>query len=136
MSKKSVRRDPLMQRKTPLEFDNVERDELLALSDEQKQDRFLSRWMDTVHPFSAYPRVFKRGDRAADDANKIFREIKNFYKRYVINGEWSEKKYVIVINAIFEQRAMLGPLTIDRFGKTYDEGNLPSQRRLRAAEKK
>jgi hypothetical protein len=126
--KTSLKRDPLLAHETPLSFDNISENETLKLSEEQAKDAFLSKWMDVVDPFIEYPKIFKND---AAESRKLLREIKNFYKRYVIDAAWSEKKYVFVINSIFETRSVFGPYSIERFGKLYDTEALPSQRRLK-----
>ena len=125
-----VKRNPLMQKETPLSFDNASTEELLELTEDQKADRFLSRWMELVNPFVTYKKVFPRGD---SDQKRILREIKNFYKRYVLTDGWTEQKYVLVVNALLDARAQVGPVSIERFGKMYDNEALPAQVKLRRA---
>lgn len=128
-----AKRNPLLQRATPLGFDNVTQEDLLVLTDDQKADRFLSRWMELVDPFITYKKVFPRGD---SDQKRILKEIKNFYKRFVLKEAWTEQKYFTVVNAMLEARAQVGPLTIERFGKLYDNEGLPEQIKARRAGRK
>lgn len=128
-----VKRNPLMQRAEPLSFDNAAAEDLLELTDEQQADRFLSRWMEVVHPFTTYKKVFSNGHDK--DAKRILKEIKNFYKRYVLVDGWTEQKYVLVVNSLLEARAQVGPVSIERFGKMYDNEALPVQVRQRRAER-
>lgn len=124
----SAKRNPLMQRATPLQFDGLDKEDLIALTDEQKADRFLSRWMDLMHPFSTFKAAFKGGEK---DHKRILREIKNFYTRYVLNEGWEERKYVMVINGLLDARMPVSPASIERFGKKYDDESLPAQIRAK-----
>lgn len=135
MAEKSVpvRRNPLMQRQAPLAFDGLEAEELLELTEDQKADRFLSRWMELVDPFVTYKRVFPRGD---SDQKRILKEIKNFYKRYVLGEGWTEQKYVTVVNSILDVRGVTSPKTIEKHGVLYDNEALPSQIKDRRARRR
>ena len=124
--KTSRRKDPLYMNKAPLLFDNITEEEELELSTSQQQDKFLSQWMELIDPFEEFPKVFNH----KNNPDRILRDIKNYYKKYVIENKWTEKKYVFVINSIFEARTILAPFTIEKFGRTYEEGLLPIQVRL------
>lgn len=130
--KQSVKRNPLMAKATPLSFDNVKAEELIQLTDEQKADRFTSRWMEIMHPFTTYARALG----GPKESKRTLKEIKNFYTRFVLREEWEEKKYVLVVNSILDARAQMGLIAIERFGKRYDDEELPAQVRERRANKR
>jgi len=148
----SNRRNPLMLGDVPLNFDDYSTEEMLQLTPDQEAERFLSRWMDVFHPYSTFPRVFKTGTK---EDSRIFREIKIYYKKYVLNVEsdtknkanknslnsddfvsWSEQKFAMVINTIFENRAVLHPTRFEKFGRMYDMESLPVQVRLKRGGRK
>lgn len=124
----SVKRNPLFQKETPLSFDNVSADELLELTSDQKQDSFMSKWQNAVNPYDTYPKVFRRGELAGD---RVLHDVKLYYKKYVIESDWTEKKYVMVINTVFENRGLINAFTIDKMGKMFDNESLPAQVRLK-----
>lgn len=129
----AARRNPLFLENTPLDFDNYSEEELLALTPQEEADRFLSRWQETFDPFNAYPKVFRRGEKAAD---RILREIKLYFRKYVVEGEWSERKYVMVVNSILEARGLINNFSLDKTGKLYDSESLPVQVRLKRDQKR
>ena len=127
-SKLPARRNPLLKQEPTLSFDDLGEEALLELTPEQQQDRFLSRWMELVDPYDTYPRVFRRGEKAGD---RVLREIKLYYRTLVVEGDWTERKYVMVVNSMLEGRVPINSFSLDKWGHRYEEELLPVQIRLK-----
>ena len=120
-------------KRNPLFLDNPTLDlgldeGLGLLTPEQKQDKFMARWMEVFHPYSTWPRVFRKGEK---NGERIFRDIKLYYLKRVVEGDWTEQKYVMVVNSILENRGGVNNYALDKMGALYDEERLPLQVRLR-----
>lgn len=102
-----------------------------VLTDEQKADSFLSKYLSKVDPFEKYKKYFETSAKSNDH---IMRDIKLYYKKLVLEGSWSERKYVMVVNDILENRIVLTVITLDRSGMMYEKGLLASQRRIKDTE--
>lgn len=122
-----AKRNPAMRDEKTLSL-GLDPDDNPLLTPEQRQDKFMSRWMSVFHPYSTWPRVFRKGDK---NAERIFHDIKLHFKHRVIESDWSEKKYVMVVNSIIEARSGVNSYTLDKMGIMYDEERLPLQVRLR-----
>lgn len=117
--------NPLFKEQQGLQFDNVN-EPITILTEDQKVDKFLSKYLEVVNPVSTYKSYF---ESSAKEINHILKEIKNYYKKLVLNGTWSEKKYVLVINDIFENKMLFSINTLDISGLKYDKGTLQNQSR-------
>lgn len=58
------------------------------------------------------------------DIGIAFSHIKDSYKRYVCEGNWSEEKFEDIIYVIANDRKMLIPNVFLRYGTMYDNGEL------------
>lgn len=58
------------------------------------------------------------------DVGIVYGHIKNNYKKYVIEGSWSEEKFEDIIDIIAKDRKMLIPNVFLRYGIMYDDGKL------------
>lgn len=116
----SARRNPLMKGEATLDF-GLEAEEDIAITDEQKTDAFMSKWMDVVDPFVRYKKYFESA--AKDDAH-ILLEVKRYYRKLVIDGSWTEKKYVAVVNDCMNNNMTITPVTLDVKGRMYDDGKM------------
>lgn len=119
-TKISVKRNPLFLGHKGLDFG----EDVMELSDSQKSDKFMSQWMGVFKPFGRYANYLKNSGK---DKAVVFREIKNYFKRYVLTDGWSEMKYVMVIDSILESGSMLIPVVIEKFGESFDNGRLSIQ---------
>lgn len=129
MTKIPSKRDPRFNKSQPaLNFDNYEEEEITLTTDKEKATNFLSRYQQTIHPITKYEKYFKG---SAKDIDHIFNEVKNFYTRLVLRGDWGERKFVTVVNDIFENKATLSLMVFDRCGLMYEKEELASQRRAR-----
>lgn len=115
--------NPLFKEQQGLQFDNIN-DPITILTEDQKVDKFLSKYLEVVNPVSTYKSYF---ESSAKEINHILKEIKNYYKKLVLNGTWSEKKYVLVINDIFENKMLFSVNTLDISGLKYDKGTLENK---------
>lgn len=120
-----VKRHPLFQGKETLdqidEFSGLFPEEFVnmgELSIEQKSDKFMSDYVDKVNPVGKYKDYFSS---SAKTTNHILKEIKNFHKRLVLEGSWSEEKYLDVIDGILTNKIILSVATLDRGGFMYDK---------------
>lgn len=120
----SAKRNPLFKGQTPLLFDDFEEKELLELTDQQQADKFMSRWLEVFHPFTRYKRYFEETDKSND---RILKEIKNYYSKYVVQGKWPEKKYVVIIDSILLNRFSITPKTFEAREKLFNEKRLEAQ---------
>jgi hypothetical protein len=112
---KTIKRNPLMLRQLPLEFESHSAREVMALTPEQDAERFLSKWMQIVDPYETYKKFF---ERSVSHGEVELHFIRAFYRKYCIEDSWSEQKYATVINALLESRSMLTSKTLDLI-KTY-----------------
>lgn len=120
----AAKHNPLFSKKTPLAFDNASEDELTTLTDSQKADRFMSNWMQVMRPFYHYKRYFEDIPKSQD---RVLREVKNYYSKYVAKGDWGEKKYVMIVDSILTNRFPLTPSVFEKTEKLYEEGRLEVQ---------
>lgn len=130
--KKNVptKRHPLFQKENTLDFGDFEVDEL---TEDQKTDAFISKYMDVFDPIKTYEKYFKSSAKSVDH---ILRDVKLYYKKLVLQGEWSEKKYVVVINDIFENNTPFTVVTLDRNGLLFEKEQLASQRRAKTGSRR
>lgn len=126
MKNEPIVRHPLYQGENALDFG--EDFNLTELTPEQETDAFLSKYQQIVDPIVKYSKYFESSAKGIDH---IFRDVKIYYKKLVIEGNWSEKKYVAVLDDIFTNRAVLTITTLDLAGLRYDNGKLTSQRSTR-----
>lgn len=88
------------------------------LSPQQKAHRFLSKYQEVVDPIRRYKRYFARASEK--DLEKIFSIIKRNYAKHVVSGEWTEKKFVQVLEEIFEKKAAMTNESFVAAGKSVD----------------
>lgn len=98
------------------------------LTDEEKVDAFMSKYMDVVNPVGRYEKYFESSAKSLDH---ILRDIKLYYKKLVVEGSWTERKYVEVVNDLLENRTVISVTTLDRSGLMFDKEQLASQRKTR-----
>lgn len=98
------------------------------LTNDEKADVFMSKYMDVVNPVARYQKYFESSAKGLDH---ILRDIKLYYKKLVVEGQWTEKKYVEVINDLLENRTVISITTLDRSGLMFDKEQLASQRKAR-----
>lgn len=122
----SARKDPLLQGAQGLIFDNMKPEDVFELTDAQKATKFLSKYMEVIDPFVTYKEYFQA---SAKGEAWDMKDVKTQYVALVLKGNWSEEKYVTVINDIFENGAVFSPLTLDFRGRMYEAGQLASQKR-------
>jgi hypothetical protein len=122
----SGKNNPLFLGHKTLLFDNVTEEEISQLTDQQRVDAFLSKYVRIFHPISEFSNFFK-----VFNVDITFKLIKDLYKTYVLNSGWSERKYVSCINDIFEKRLDFSSYSLDKAGVLYERGELASQRRER-----
>lgn len=121
----ATKHHPIAQSSNMLDLDIGFEEEL---TDEQKADLFMSKYMDTMKPLERYSKYF---ESSAKSFEHILRDVKLNYKKLVLNGSWTERKYVTVIDDILTNRSVLSVITLDRGGLMYDKNNLASQRNSR-----
>lgn len=126
MKEQSIRRHPLYQGEPTLDFG--EDLDITELTEEQKCSLFLSKYQELVDPLVKYEKYFNSTAKGIDH---IFRDVKLYYKKLVLEGTWTEKKYVTVLDDIFSNRAIFSVVTLDRAGLMFDRGGLSSQRSVR-----
>lgn len=120
-----VKRNPLFQGNMGLNFDNLESPEdLIELTPQQKADKFMSKYLDVFQPFTRFKEYF---DGSAKTGSHILRDVKLYYSKLVIDGKWTEKKYVACVNDIFANKMVFSVVTLDAAGLRFDKGLLASQ---------
>lgn len=127
MGTTSARRHPLMLGERPLlALDEDEGDDTY-LTDEQQATRFMSRWQEKVDPLIRYKDYF---ESSAKTSGHILKEIRRFYLQLVVNGNWSDGKFVAVVGKIMSdnQHTVNAP-TLDVVGRQYDREQIKTQRR-------
>ena len=123
------KRHPLFTKElTPLSFENLSEDSVIELTDTQKADGFLAKYMQNVDPIEKYETYFSGGAKSIDH---ILNEIKNFYRAIVLSEKnpWTEKKFVAALHYIFTNNLTLSYMTFDRVGRVCETGNTRRARR-------
>lgn len=124
VKKTSAKNNPLLNQVVPLEFDELDKNDLLELTADQKTDRFMSQWMRLMHPLTAYKNYFQRAERGRE---RVLHEVKMFYKKLVVNGGWSEQKFVLVVDHLLKNNSMLSEKTFANAEKLHSEERLSLQ---------
>lgn len=122
----SVRADPLLQGIPGLGFDNLTPDEVIATTDKQKAEVFISNFVESfkddedggTERWSSY-----FGGSVKGEAWEL-RELKQFYIQLVVSGKWSEDKFSTVIHSMYRDHQVMSVLGLDARGKFYDQGRL------------
>ena len=128
----SARRHPLMLGEQPLltldeDTDNSGSADDTYLTEEQQATRFMSRWQEKVDPLIRYKDYF---ESSAKTSSHIFKEIRRFYLQLVINGNWSDGKFVAVVGKIMsDNQHTVNTPTLDVVGRQYDREQIKTQRR-------
>ena len=120
-----AKRDPLLTGQEPLIADDeVEEDGYLT--EEQEATIFMSRWQERVDPFVQYEEYFRS---SAKSSGHILKEIRQFYIKLVVNGVWSDKKFVAVIDRLMQDSQYISAPSMDAVGRQYDRDRIRTQRR-------
>jgi len=125
-----TKRHPLFKEEETLDFGDFE---VTELTEDQKVDAFISKYMEIFDPIETFSKYFESSAKGVDH---ILRDVKLYYKKLVLQGNWSEKKYVVVINDIFENRIPLTVVTLDRSGLLFEKEKLNSQRRAKTGSRR
>lgn len=113
----SSRRNPEHQGQPSL-FDGVDDEiEHNNLTDDSKATNFLSRFHEFIDPVSKYSSYFETSAMGMDH---IFREVKRFYIKLVLENGWSERKYVYAVESVFYSKQTITPTSLDIAGRRYD----------------
>lgn len=88
----------------------------------------MSKWLENVSPFTTLPRIFRHDNPSLP---QTMHTIKVLYRTLVIEGDWPERKYAQVINAVFEEGITLSQFSAEKYGKLHDKNELPAQVRAR-----
>ena len=106
-----------------LNFDNP--GESVVLSAEEKASFFMSEYNSIVDPFTRFSSYWRS---TAIDFDITLGKIRDGYKRYVLGSfEWTEDKFVTVVNEIFERDMTFTKFSFDRISRLYDREDLDSQ---------
>lgn len=101
-------------------------DEFMAADPNTLVDRFIVKWTARVHPYTKYKRNIALSGR---DEAFWMKNVKNMYRRFVVEEEWPEAKFVMVIDDILSTSQDLFPEGIIKAGVLYDQGRLALQLR-------
>lgn len=122
-----VKRSPLFQEDTMLSFDDPADQEILAtLTVPQKMDKFMSKYMALVDPFVTYATYFEHSHKTAAH---ILLDIKRNYNTMVLKQEWTERKYVEIIDALLMAGSDVNEYTLQSHGILYDRGALAPEKK-------
>lgn len=127
MAKKVIKTDPHFLGETPLNFDDLDVEQISAKTDKEKATLFLEKYKKIVKPFTVYADFFKR-DKNVDLTLAL---IKRFYIKLVLNGDWTEKKFVASINNILANNGIFSERNLKENGLNFDNGNLQNRKRGR-----
>lgn len=124
MRKVSAKRNPLLQGEIPLDFEGDNSEDFSKLTDKQEADRFMSKWLEVMHPFTKYKRYFEETDK---DPDRVLKEIKNNYMKHVVRGSWAERKFVVIVDSILVNKFSFTPKVLEGREKLFEEGRLEAQ---------
>lgn len=114
-----AKRDPRMQQKKGLSFDNFKNEELIPLSRDEKGEAFMSRYLEEHHPFTKFKKYF---DNSAYESSRILLEIKRKYLALVVDKSvWSEERFVGVTNMILASDLTIGDFAYDTMSRRYSD---------------
>jgi hypothetical protein len=116
-----IKRTPIMLGQKGLAFGNIPEEDVTKLTDKQKTQQFISKYMQVFDPMERYKEYFESSAKGVD---MIIKEIKTYHKKLVLEKGWSERKYVAAVNNILENKMVFGVITLDRAGLLYDKGLL------------
>lgn len=119
-----IKRTPIMLGQKGLAFGNIPEEDVTKLTDKQKTQQFISKYMQVFDPMTRYKEYFESSAKGVD---MILKEIKTYHKKLVLEKGWSERKYVAAINNILENKMVFGVITLDRAGLLYDKGLLNNE---------
>lgn len=113
-----IRKDPRMQQKHGLNFDNFSNVELRDLSDEEKAEAFLSKYLAEEHPFTKFAKYF---ENSAFESSRILLEIKRRYTTLVLQRKvWDEAKFINITNAVLGSDLTIGEFAYDTMARRID----------------
>lgn len=110
----------------PLDFDNFTTEELIAKTDKEKSMLFLDKYKKIVNPIKVYYDFFEK-----NEISRTFHFIKTNYIKLVLNGDWTERKFVASINNILGNNAFLSEKNLVENGRNFDNGNLVNRNKSR-----
>lgn len=119
-----IKRTPIMLGQKGLAFGNIPEEDVTKLTDKQKTQQFISKYMQVFDPMTRYKDYFESSAKGVD---MILKEIKTYHKKLVLEKGWSERKYVAAVNNILENKMVFGVITLDRAGLLYDKGLLNNE---------
>jgi hypothetical protein len=119
-----IKRTPVMLGQKGLAFGNIPEEDVTKLTDKQKTQQFISKYMQVFDPMTRYKEYFESSAKGVD---MILKEIKTYHKKLVLEKGWSERKYVAAVNNILENKMVFGVITLDRAGLLYDKGLLNNE---------
>lgn len=119
-----IKRTPIMLGQKGLAFGNIPEEDVTKLTDKQKTQQFISKYMQVFDPMTRYKEYFESSAKGVD---MILKEIKTYHKKLVLEKGWSERKYVAAVNNILENKMVFGVITLDRAGLLYDKGLLDNE---------
>lgn len=104
----TLRQHPLYHSAKGLVFDNQEEFDP-KLSPDRRASFFLSKYQETIDPFTRYPKYFtgSYGNTAT-----ILRSIKLYYKKLVCSSEISEREYVVLLDTMFSSRIIMSEKSV------------------------
>lgn len=123
MKKSSTINHPLYRGDNALNFDN---NNINELTDKEKCDVFLSKWMDTFDPIEEYKKHLPKDEK---ELSKKLKMVKTYYKNFVLENAWSERKYIMVIDSILSTSMDFNYNNVVNQGKLYDDERLEIQLR-------
>lgn len=123
MKKSTVIKHPLYRGDIPLLFDN---DSVSNLTDNEKCNVFMSKWMDTFDPVDEYKKNLPKDEK---ELSKVLKMVKNNYKKCVLENSWTERKYIMVVDSILSTPMDFNYTNIMKQGKLYDDERLELQLR-------
>lgn len=121
-----LKRDPRVMGHAVLElFENTEDAEM---SDKDLTDNFIVRWYEVINPYVKYKDRFIMKNGWATDSSVIdIKHVRSFYKKFVLEEEWPEQKYVYCLDSILSTVNTLSTEALLEASKVYDRGELPLQ---------
>lgn len=123
MREMPVSKNPLFNGVEPLDFDDKES---LEFDESQSKDKFMSTWMLTIEPHDRYKSFSKLDDTGQAIA---LSHVKKFYGIKVYNGDWTERKYVEILDSLFKSGQFINEKSLNKHEEFY---NKKQERRSRS----
>lgn len=126
-SKHPHKNNPLLNGDDTL-FDEIDSDiDFKGLTKDQQADKFISKWLLNVHPFTKFRKYFSINGPYGVNTEFILNFVKIHYGIFVHDNGWSEQKYAICLDHLMSMNYKFSKKAFENIGEDYELNKLPIQ---------